>query len=127
MASKKHPSDPGRRDRLAADIRERRERERGYRAQALRILPWICGRCEREFSSRNLRQLTVHHKDHDHYNNPSDGSNWELLCVYCHDNEHSRQEVADAYAEAEPEPERGPASTHRPFETLEALLKNRKK
>ncbi|MFA7667514.1 MAG: HNH endonuclease, partial [Burkholderiaceae bacterium] len=20
--------------------------------------------------------------------NPPDGSNWELLCLYCHDNEH---------------------------------------
>ena len=24
------------------------------------------------------------------YNNPPDDSNWELLCVYCHDNEHAR-------------------------------------
>jgi hypothetical protein len=23
-------------------------------------------------------------------NNPPDGSNWENLCVYCHDDEHSR-------------------------------------
>jgi len=35
--------------------------------------------------SKNLRELTVHHKDHDHHNNPSDGSNRELLCLYCHD------------------------------------------
>ena len=33
----------------------------------------------------------MHHKDHNHDNNPPDGSNWELLCLYCHDNEHSRQ------------------------------------
>ncbi|QTG90742.1 HNH endonuclease, partial [Vibrio furnissii] len=26
--------------------------------------------------------------DHDHTNNPEDGSNWELLCLYCHDHEH---------------------------------------
>jgi hypothetical protein len=54
------------------------------------LFPWICGRCGREFSGVRLRELTVHHKDHNHDNNPSDGSNWELLCLYCHDNEHSR-------------------------------------
>lgn len=124
MASKKHPSDPGRRDRLAADIRERRERERGYRAQALRILPWICGRCGREFSASNLRQLTVHHKDHNHHNNPSDGSNWELLCVYCHDNEHSRYADHVRGAGLVPEPT-SDKSTHRPFASLDSLLNRR--
>jgi hypothetical protein len=24
-------------------------------------------------------------------NNPPDGSNWENLCVYCHDDEHHRE------------------------------------
>ena len=61
-----------------------------YRAKALKMYPWICGRCTREFTRENLRELTVHHRDHDHDNNPPDGSNWELLCVYCHDNEHAR-------------------------------------
>ena len=37
-----------------------------------------------------MRELTVHHKDHNHDNNPPDGSNWELLCVYCHDDEHQK-------------------------------------
>lgn len=32
-----------------------------------------------------------HHRDRNHDNNPPDGSNWELLCLYCHDNEHQRQ------------------------------------
>ena len=59
--------------------------------QALKIYPWICGRCGREFTRANLRELTVHHRDHNHDNNPPDGSNWELLCLYCHDNEHQRQ------------------------------------
>ncbi|HKI63375.1 MAG TPA: YajD family HNH nuclease, partial [Burkholderiales bacterium] len=78
--------------RVVADAkREREQRERGYREQALKIYPWICGRCGREFSGANLRMLTVHHRDHDHDNNPRDGSNWELLCLYCHDNEHARQ------------------------------------
>ncbi len=127
MASKKNQSDGDGLDRISADIRDKREREQGYRAKALKILPWICARCEREFSAKNLGQLTVHHKDHNHNNNPADGSNWELLCMYCHENEHSRQEVADAYGQAEPERRREPASTHRPFEALGALLKSRKK
>ncbi len=127
MGSKKNDPDTRGQDRLAANLRDRREREHGYRARALKILPWICARCEREFSAKNLRQLTVHHKDHDHQNNPKDGSNWELLCVYCHENEHSRQEVADAYGNVEPERKREPASTYRPFEALGTLLKGGKK
>ena len=129
MSSKKNPSDAEKAGRLAADLQDRREREQGYRAKALKILPWICARCEREFSARNLRQLTVHHKDHDHHHNPADSSNWELLCIYCHENEHSRQEVADAYGEASrrrEEKRREPDSTHRPFEALGALLKSGK-
>jgi hypothetical protein len=39
--------------------------------------------------------LTVHHKDGNHHNNPADGSNWENLCVYCHDDEHSRSLLGD--------------------------------
>lgn len=69
----------------------RREREEGYRQKALRMYEHICGRCGREFSGQRLRELTVHHRDHNHDNNPADGSNWELLCLYCHDNEHQRQ------------------------------------
>ncbi|ACN15382.1 conserved hypothetical protein [Desulforapulum autotrophicum HRM2] len=73
------------------------ERENTYRERALKLFPWICAHCGREFEGKRLRELTVHHKDHNHDNNPPDGSNWELLCIYCHDNEHSRGEVADAY------------------------------
>jgi hypothetical protein len=68
-----------------------RERNLGYREQALKMYPWVCGRCAREFSHANLRELTVHHRNHNHQDNPPDGSNWELLCLYCHDNEHQRQ------------------------------------
>ena len=79
-------------DRVVAEARRaREEREQGYRERALKIYPWICGRCAREFDHTTVRQLTVHHRDHNHDNNPPDGSNWELLCVYCHDNEHQRQ------------------------------------
>ena len=61
-----------------------------YRGQALKLYPWICGRCAREFDHTNVHELTVHHKNHNHDHNPPDGSNWELLCLYCHDNEHQR-------------------------------------
>ena len=54
------------------------------------MYPWICGRCASRFTRANLSELTVHRRNHDHDYNPPDGSNWELLCVYCHDNEHSR-------------------------------------
>ncbi len=123
MSSKKTPSDIDQQDPFIAEAR--RERAKTYRARALDILPWICACCGREFSGRKLRELTVHHKDHNHDNNPSDGSNWELLCIYCHENEHSRLEVADAYSEATPG-QAQPSSTHKPFAGLEHLLKNKK-
>lgn len=83
--------DSGRLDRVVADARAAAaEREKGYRERALKMYPWICGRCAREFTRANLQELTVHHRNHNHDDNPADGSNWELLCVYCHDNEHSR-------------------------------------
>jgi hypothetical protein len=79
-------------DRIVTDARRNADtREQGYRERALKLYPWICGRCAREFTLVNLRELTVHHRDHNHDNNPPDGSNWELLCIYCHDNEHQRQ------------------------------------
>ncbi|MDA0824850.1 MAG: YajD family HNH nuclease, partial [Proteobacteria bacterium] len=78
-------------DRVVAQARRNREqRDAGYREQALKMYPWICGRCSREFTRTNLHELTVHHRDHNHDNNPPDGTNWELLCLYCHDNEHQR-------------------------------------
>ena len=67
-----------------------------YREKALKLYPWICGRCAREFPASRLRELTVHHRDGNHDYNPKDGSNWELLCIYCHENEHAR--LLDAQA-----------------------------
>ncbi|MGA9343216.1 MAG: YajD family HNH nuclease [Rhodanobacteraceae bacterium] len=85
------PRDESRLDRIVSDARRAAEqREQGYRERALKMYPWICGRCAREFTRANLQELTVHHRNHDHDFNPPDGSNWELLCVYCHDNEHAR-------------------------------------
>ena len=89
--------------RIVAEARQARaQREKTYRDAALKLFPWICGRCGREFSGKRLKELTVHHKDHNHDNNPPDGSNWELLCLYCHDNEHSRLEVAESYGRETP-------------------------
>ena len=73
-------------DKLVAAARENyAKREDGYRQRSLKMYPWVCGRCMREFDNSNVRELTVHHRDHNHDNNPEDGSNWELLCVFCHD------------------------------------------
>jgi len=88
--------DPKKKDRILADIRrDQTAREKSYREQALKLFPHVCGRCGREFSGSSLRELTVHHKDNDHMNNPPDGSNWELLCLYCHDNEHETPDQRD--------------------------------
>jgi hypothetical protein len=94
-----------------------------YREQALKVLPHICARCAREFEGRRLRELTVHHKDGNPDNNPPDGSNWELLCIYCHENEHARHE--DFKSGTEPESRPAPAK-HRPLAGLDALLKKKK-
>jgi hypothetical protein len=106
--------------------REQELRMKGYREQALKMFPPICGRCGREFEGKKLRELTVHHKDHNHDNNPSDGSNWELLCVYCHDNEHDRHSVADWSDDPIAGGEQVPSSTYNPFAGLDALLKQKK-
>ena len=66
-----------------------------YRERSLQIHGLICAKCAREFDENNRHLLTVHHKDGNHQNNPQDGSNWENLCVYCHDDEHSRGQLAD--------------------------------
>jgi len=127
MSSKKTRTKTHKMNQIIAKARQNRERlEKTYRERALKMFPKICAKCGREFSGRRIRELTVHHKDHNHDNNPPDGSNWELLCIYCHDNEHSRHEVAEAYGEATPDDERESSSNHRPFADLEALLKNKK-
>lgn len=118
---------PDRLERIVADAnRARAAREQGYRERALKILPWVCARCARSFERTRLRELTVHHRDGNHDNNPPDGSNWELLCIYCHENEHARETDAaagapnKAGAAAEPK-----SATHRPLEGLADLLKKK--
>lgn len=66
-----------------------------YREQSLRIHGLICAKCGREFDRKTSHLLTVHHRDGNRFNNPFDGSNWENLCVYCHDDEHSRGMLGD--------------------------------
>ena len=113
-------------DRLVLEARRAADkRAEGYREKALKIYPWICGRCTREFTHANLRELTVHHRDHNHDNNPPDGSNWELLCLYCHDNEHQRQ--VDLHYQKEEAATAGATSkvTHKALAGLEALLKGK--
>lgn len=108
-------------DQVVAEAhRSRDTRERDYRERALKMYPWVCGRCSREFTRENLRELTVHHRDHDHDNNPPDGSNWELLCIYCHDNEHSR--YLDAAGGSLQKEEDKTASGNKPFADLKKLL-----
>ena len=75
-----------------------RARQHGYRERSLALHGWICAKCAREFERADLHLLTVHHKDGNHHNNPPDGSNWENLCVYCHDDEHSRNVLAEYLA-----------------------------
>ena len=122
MPTKKPNPDKDKLDQIvAAARREREQREQGYREQALKLYPWICGRCMREFTRANVHELTVHHRDHNHDNNPPDGSNWELLCLYCHDNEHARYldaPVSGGAAGSKTEP----AARHNPFANLKDLL-----
>ena len=125
------PPSPSQPDEAArrrdAYLREVAARRQGYRERALAILPHVCASCGREFEGRRLRELTVHHKDHNHDHNPPDGSNWELLCLYCHEHEHSRAITARYKAGAEVSagsgrPESRPAGLGNPFANLDALL-----
>lgn len=120
MRTPKAPIDHARLDQIVADARRSADlRDQGYREQALKLYPWICGRCAREFTRVNLRELTVHHRNHNHDDNPADGSNWELLCVYCHDNEHSRR--LDHRDSSGPRAAT-PVATGNPFSDLKTLL-----
>jgi hypothetical protein len=126
MPERKIGPDHARLDRIVAEARRaREERATGYREQALKIYPWICGRCAREFTRANLQLLEVHHRDQNHDNNPPDGSNWELLCTYCHENEHQRF-LTEQGRDPELPGAAGPApATHQPFADLKSLIKTK--
>ena len=120
-----HIPNQARLDSIVAEARRHcTEREETYRERALKLYPWVCGRCAREFAGVRLRELTVHHKDHNHDNNPLDGSNWELLCIYCHENEHAR--ILDESLRGRVLGSQPPVATHNPFANLQAKLNQKK-
>ena len=96
MSSDKSPSATGKLDRILAEAQ--RSREEGYRDKALKMY-------------------------HNHDNNPQDGSNWELLCLYCHDNEHSRYTDQQYFSEGSLSTPKTAQATHNPFADLAARLK----
>ncbi len=114
-------------DRLDSIVREARrnaeQREAGYRAQALKMYPWVCGVCTRTFTHSNLQLLEVHHKNGNHDDNPPDGSNWELLCTYCHEHEHSKLKDMAGRQDVKQD---GPVATHNPFAALKDMMERKK-
>lgn len=130
MASKNNKSrrnssaiDQDKLDQIVIKARQaREERMQGYREQSLRLHPSICARCGREFTRNNMHELTVHHKDHNHDNNPSDGSNWENLCLYCHDYEHQKYEHRMNGFDSTIEPTVKTVATFNPFANLKSLM-----
>ena len=126
MTIKKTALNKDKLNQIVTDARRNQEvREQSYRGQALKLYPWLCGRCAREFIHTNLTELTVHHKNHNHDDNPADGSNWELLCLYCHDNEHSRYEET-RFGSSKSTASNALASSHNPFADLKSLLNSKK-
>jgi len=129
MPSKKNTIDTNKLDKVVAGaIKNRQNREQDYRAKALKLYPWVCGRCEREFARQNIVELTVHHRNHDHDDNPEDGSNWELLCIYCHENEHSRfadQVRGEGYSLVNDKPR--VEAKGNPFADLKAMMEEKNK
>jgi hypothetical protein len=125
MTDKKAQSNKKLDDVVAKARRDSEVRGHGYREQALKLYPWICGRCSREFVRANLSELTVHHKNHDHDFNPTDGSNWELLCLYCHDNEHQRQTEALANKGIALGGTKAPEAKFNPFADLKSMMNNK--
>ena len=118
-------------DSVVTHARSQRDlREQGYRDQSLRIHAWVCGMCGREFTRENLHELTVHHKDFNHDNNPADGSNWEHLCRYCHDHVHAQYEDFLAGAKAGvtgPSQETPDVASHNPFADLKNMMNDKKR
>ena len=123
MPKKDQPIDARRKAALLASLqRDSNEKAKTYREQALKLFPHVCQRCGREFSGKRLRELTVHHKDGNHMNNPPDGSNWALLCLYCHDDEHGTYEQRGLYAEEAKNASQGSSLGFQAFEGLRELL-----
>jgi len=125
MKPRKKPLSEERKAQIRDEFRrEAASREKSYRERALKLFPHICTRCAREFSGKRLRELTVHHIDQDHDNNPTDGSNWELLCIYCHDNEHDQITAARYSDGSGQEVFDSTPSISTPFKGLKNLLQS---
>jgi uncharacterized metal-binding protein YceD (DUF177 family) len=123
MTVKKTTIDADKSAKIVSEARKNQElREQSYRGQALKMYPWICGRCTREFTHANISELTVHHRNHNHDDNPGDGSNWELLCLYCHDNEHQRYEETRFGNSKANTSKNANAGSHNPFANLKDLM-----
>ncbi len=123
MKPPRTPPDPARRAQIQAELRrDAAARQDGYRERALKVLPHVCASCGRAFDGKRLKELTVHHKDHNHHNNPPDGSNWELLCIYCHDHEHEKNRLGGFYEGARAAKEDLKPSIFSQFSALDALL-----
>jgi len=123
MKTPSKPLDPERRALLQAELRrDIVARQDGYREKALRILPHVCASCGRSFDGKRLKELTVHHKDHNHNNNPPDGSNWELLCIYCHDHEHEKTLLGGYYEGARAQKDTLKPSIFSQFSALDNLI-----
>lgn len=125
MQSRRRRLGPGKPGPSIIDLTgSRASGQNAYREKALALFPHVCAKCRREFSGKDLRELTVHHIDNNHMNNPPDGSNWELLCLYCHDDAHGAyerlgyQQGATVYSDED-------ASAHNPFAALGSLLKQK--
>ena len=126
MKPKKTPLDAEAQERILAQLRRDAEiRLKGYRERALAMYPHVCASCGREFSGKRLKELTVHHKDHNHDNNPPDGSNWELLCIYCHDHEHEKYKLKGYVDNPAPTNNSEGSSLANPFARLDDLLKDK--
>lgn len=97
---KKDASQPARSvEDVVRELKKNNQKPPGedYRERSLGIHGLVCARCGKTFDAANRQLLTVHHKDGNHHNNPADGSNWENLCVYCHEDEHSRGLLGEYY------------------------------
>ena len=112
-------------DQVVFDARRNADKRlAGYRAQALKLYPWVCGQCARTFDHSNLQLLEVHHKNSNHDDNPPDGSNWELLCTYCHEHEHSKLKDFAGRTDVGNE---SSTATFNPFAELKAKMDSKKR
>ena len=122
MVRKKKPLSAEEKAKMLRELRrDVAQRQHGYRERALKLFPHVCASCGREFEGRRLKELTVHHKDHNHDNNPPDGSNWELLCIYCHDHEHEKHMMA-GHVEVTADDDEPSDSIFSQFEGLDSLF-----